>query len=69
MIEIGITIELKKEIVLFRVDFRDCSDSNQYQLNLMLFFGLPRKKFAKNYFELLQLIKNKKKGFLKWSRK
>ena len=35
MIELGIAIALKKEIFLFRDDFRNCSDSNQYPLNLM----------------------------------
>ena len=37
MIELGIAIALKKKIFLFRDDFRKCSDSNQYPLNLMLF--------------------------------
>ena len=37
MIELGIAIALKKEIFLFRDDFRNCSDSDQYPLNLMLF--------------------------------
>ena len=30
MIELGIAIALKKEIFLFRDDFRNCSDSDQY---------------------------------------
>ena len=30
MIELGIAIALKKKIFLFRDDFRNCSDSNQY---------------------------------------
>ena len=37
MIEIGYAIAKKKEIFLFRDDFRNCSDSDQYPLNLMLF--------------------------------
>ena len=41
MVELGIAIALKKEIFLFRDDFRNCSDSDQYPLNLMLFVGLP----------------------------
>ena len=32
MIELGIAIALKKEIFLFRDDFRNCSDSDQYPL-------------------------------------
>ena len=69
MIELGIAIALKKEIFLFRDDFRNCSDSNQYPLNLMLFLGLPRDNWEKYYFESIQDIKNKKKGFLEWSQK
>ena len=42
MIELGIAIALKKKIFLFRDDFRNCSDSNEYPLNLMLFLELPR---------------------------
>ena len=32
MIELGIAIALKKKIFLFRDDFRNCSDSDQYPL-------------------------------------
>ena len=68
MIELGIAIALKKEIFLFRDDFRNCSDSNQYPLNLMLFLGLPKNNWKKYYFESLQEIKSNKKGFLEWSK-
>ena len=50
MIELGIAIALKKKIFLFRDDFRNCSDSNQYPLNLMLFLGLPRDDWNIYYF-------------------
>ena len=66
MIELGIAIALKKEIFLFRDDFRKCSDSDQYPLNLMLFVGLSKKNWSKNYFETLEDIKNPKKNFLNW---
>ena len=68
MIELGIAIALKKEIFLFRDDLRNCSDSNQYPLNLMLFLGLPRNNWKKYYFESLKEIKSNKKGFLEWSK-
>ena len=68
MIELGIAIALKKEIFLFRDDFRNCSDSNQYPLNLMLFLGLPRDNWKKYYFESLQDIKNNKKAFVEWAK-
>ena len=69
MIELGIAIALKKQIFLFRDDFRNCSDSNQYPLNLMLFLGLPRDKWKNYYFESLRDIKSNKKGFVDWARK
>jgi len=68
MIELGIAIALKKDIFLFRDDFRNCSDSNQYPLNLMLFLGLPRNNWKKYYFESLEDIKSNKKGFLEWAK-
>ena len=66
MIEVGIAIALKKEIFLFRDDFRKCSDSNEYPLNLMLFAGLSKENWSRNYFECLEDIKNVKKNFLNW---
>ena len=68
MIELGIAIALEKKIFLFRDDFRNCSDSNQYPLNLMLFLGLPRDNWEKYYFESLQDIKSDKKAFLEWAK-
>ena len=69
MIELGIAIALKKQIFLFRDDFRNCSDSNQYPLNLMLFLGLPRDDWRKYYFESLLDITSNKKGFVEWAKK
>ena len=69
MIELGIAIALKKEIFLFRDDFRNSSDSDQYPLNLMLFLGLPKDNWKKFYFESLQDIKSNKKRFVEWAKK
>ena len=69
MIELGIAIALKKKIFLFRDDFRNCSDSNQYPLNLMIFLGLPRDNWKKYFFESLEEIKSNKKGFVEWAKK
>ena len=66
MVELGIAIALKKEIFLFRDDFRNCSDSDQYPLNLMLFVGLSRDNWSRNYFETLEDINSPKKNFLNW---
>ena len=67
MIELGIAIALKKKIFLFRDDFRNCSDSDQYPLNLMLFLGLPKDDWEKYYFQSLQDIKSNKKRFVEWA--
>ena len=69
MIELGIAIALRKQIFLFRDDFRNCSDSDQYPLNLMLFLGLPKDNWDKYYFESLQDIKSNKKRFVEWAKK
>ena len=69
MIELGIAIALKKDIFLFRDDFRNCADSNQYPLNLMLFLGLPRDNWKKYYFESINDINSNKKGFVEWAKK
>ena len=68
MIELGIAIALKKKIFLFRDDLRNCSDSNQYPLNLMLFLGLPRDNWRKYYFESISDIMSSEKGFVEWAR-
>ena len=68
MIELGIAIALKKKIFLFRDDFRNCSDSDQYPLNLMLFLGLPKDNWEEYYFESLRDINSNKKRFMEWAK-
>ena len=41
MVELGAAMALSKPIFLFRDDFRRCTDSEEFPLNLMLFAGLP----------------------------
>ena len=67
MIEFGIAIALKKEIFLFRDDFRNCSDSNEYPLNLMLFLGLPKDDWEKYFLESISDITSRNKNFMKWA--
>ena len=66
MVEIGLATALKKEIFLFRDDLRNCSDNDEYPLNLMLFVGLSKENWSRNYFDSLEDIKNPKKNFLNW---
>ena len=42
MIELGIAIALRKQIFLFRDDFRNCSDSDQYPFCLLYTSPSPR---------------------------
>ena len=41
MVELGAAMALNKPIFLFRDDFRRCTDSEEFPLNLMIFAGLP----------------------------
>ena len=41
MVELGMAIAWGKPVFLFRDDFRRCTDSEAYPLNLMVFAGLP----------------------------
>ena len=66
MIELGIAIALQKKIFLFRDDFRTCSDSEEYPLNLMLFLGLSKENWLKDYIESIDEIISPKKNFLTW---
>ena len=40
MVELGIAIALGKPTFLFRDDFRKCSDSDEYPLNLLILLGI-----------------------------
>ena len=68
MIELGIAIALKKSIFLFRDDFRNCADSDQYPLNLMIFLGFPKDSWQKYYLESIEDLTNDKKNFIKWAK-
>ena len=55
MVELGIAIALNKAIFLFRDDFRRCTDSEQYPLNLMIFAGLPEVNWEDYYLSLIHI--------------
>lgn len=56
MVELGIAIALRKQIFLFRDDFRKCTDSEDYPLNLMLFAGLPKNNWFDYYITKVEKI-------------
>ncbi len=66
MIEIGVAIALDKPIFLFRDDFRRCSDSEEYPLNLMVFAGLPAIGWEDFYYTSLAELKDSNKALSRY---
>ena len=55
MIELGVAIALGKPTFLFRDDFRKCTDSDEYPLNLMIFMGIPYDSWKDYYLSLIHI--------------
>jgi nucleoside 2-deoxyribosyltransferase len=66
MVELGIAIALNKAIFLFRDDFRRCTDSEQYPLNLMIFAGLPENEWQEFYYTSVEEISSPQKALHAW---
>ncbi len=66
MVELGMAIAWGKEIFLFRDDFRRCTDSDTYPLNLMLFTGLPKKDWKDWYYTNIDEIADPNKALVRW---
>ena len=66
MVELGVAIALNKAIFLFRDDFRRCTDSEQYPLNLMLFAGLPEANWENYYYTSIEEIQSPEKALYSW---
>ena len=69
MVELGVAIALGKQTFLFRDDFRKCTDSDEYPLNLMLFLGIPSDSWSQYYYTSLDEISCKEKAIYKWLKK
>ena len=67
MVELGAAIALGKPTFLFRDDFRRCTDSEHYPLNLMLFAGLPEKGWEDYVYTDLAQIGDPKKAMARWA--
>ena len=67
MVELGAAIALGKTTFLFRDDFRRCTDSEDYPLNLMLFAGLPAKGWQDFVYTSLEEICNPAKALAVWA--
>jgi nucleoside 2-deoxyribosyltransferase len=66
MVELGAAIALGKPIFLFRDDFRRCTDSEEFPLNLMLFAGLPERGWQDFVYENIAEIGRQDKAIARW---
>ena len=69
MVELGLAIAWKKPVFLFRDDFRRCTDSDAYPLNLMLFTGLPEVGWGAYWYQSVEDIANPDKALARWLEK
>ena len=68
MVELGMAIAWEKPVFLFRDDFRRCTDSEVYPLNLMLFTGLPADGWETAWYGSLEEIADPGKAIARWLR-
>ena len=68
MVELGLAIAWGKPTFLFRDDFRRCTDSEVYPLNLMLFAGMPEAEWEQYWHTSLDEIADPDKALARWLR-
>jgi nucleoside 2-deoxyribosyltransferase len=68
MVELGMAIALGKPSFLFRDDFRRCTDSELYPLNLMLFTGMPKRGWRDFFYDSVEEITSPKKALARWAK-
>ena len=66
MVELGMAIALQKPVFLFRDDFRRCTDSEIYPLNLMLFTGLPETGWEAHWYASIEELADPGKALARW---
>ncbi len=66
MVELGMAIAWKKPVFLFRDDFRRCTDSEAYPLNLMVFAGLPETGWEAFWYRSVEEIADPEKALVRW---
>ena len=66
MVELGMAIAWGKPTFLFRDDFRRCTDSDLYPLNLMLFTGLPENGWQDYWYSSVEEISDPNKALARW---
>ena len=67
MVELGAAMALGKPTFLFRDDFRRCTDSEEYPLNLMLFAGLPEQGWQDFVYTDLSELGDPRKAMARWA--
>ena len=68
MVELGMAIAWGKPVFLFRDDFRRCTDSEAYPLNLMVFSGLPEVGWEACWYTSVEEIGDPDKALARWVR-
>ena len=68
MVELGLAIAWGKPTFLFRDDFRRCTDSEVYPLNLMLFAGMPEAEWEQYWYTSLDEMADPDKALARWLR-
>lgn len=66
MVELGVAVALNKPRFLFRDDFRRCTDSDSYPLNLMLFAGLGRTDWKQHYYTHIDQLADPGMALARW---
>ncbi len=66
MVELGMAFAWDKPVFLFRDDFRRCTDSEQYPLNLMVFAGLPANGWEDYWYASVEEIADPAKALARW---
>ena len=66
MVELGMAYAWNKPVFLFRDDFRRCTDSREYPLNLMLFAGLPESGWESYWYSSVDEISDPGKALVRW---
>ena len=66
MVELGLAIAWEKPVFLFRDDFRRCTDSEAYPLNLMVFSGLPEIGWEAYWYTSVEEIADPGKALARW---
>ena len=66
MVEVGMAIAWRKPVFFFRDDFRRCSDSDVYPLNLMIFSGYAAEGWRWCWYGSLADLADPFRGLVRW---